>query len=61
MFGRNDGMEDDDAEPKMGLRVDERLRQNPRFYDGEAGTTRHSTARTRARSQRRAARADNNE
>lgn len=54
-------MEDDDAEPKMGLRVDERLRQNPRFYDGEAGTTRHSTARTRARSQRRAARADNNE
>ncbi|KAI6711039.1 WD domain-containing protein [Diplocarpon mali] len=34
----NDGAEDDEAEPKMGLRVDRKLRPNPAFYDaGEMG------------------------
>ena len=28
----NDGAEDDEAEPKMGLKVDERLKHDPDLY-----------------------------
>jgi DDB1- and CUL4-associated factor 11 len=43
----NDGAEDDDAEPKMGARVNEKLEHNPEFY--ERSRTRASAARMRGR------------
>ena len=41
----NDGAEDDEAEPKMGIRVDDKLRDDPRFYMPSADSMR---ARVRA-------------
>lgn len=49
----NDGAEDDDADPKMGLRVDERLELNDDLYGNPRSRySRPSQFRTRVRSQR---------
>lgn len=41
-------MEEDDAEPPMGLRVDARLQQDQRFYE-DIPTPRRRTTRSRRR------------
>lgn len=53
----NDGADDDEGEPKMGMRVDERLEYDEDLYDnarGASGTSR-PFARSRLRSRRVAA------
>ena len=53
MHSWNDGAEDDEGEPKMGLRVDQKLEiddalyNNPRLRDG--GLMSHYTTRLRSR------------
>ena len=45
----NDGAEDDEAEPKMGLRVNEKLEVDPEFYESDtrpAASTRAARRRT---------------
>lgn len=43
----NDGAEDDEAEPKMGLRVDEELKSDPRLYAAPARRSRFTRRGTR--------------
>ncbi len=48
----NDGLDEDEAEPKMGLRVDAKLNHDRKYYDADHGTqpiTRSQYARTRLR------------
>ena len=54
----NDGAEDDEGEPKMGLRVDQRLEMDDDLYDNPRSSQdgqRMSHYRARLRSQRVAA------
>ena len=52
----NDGAEDDEGDPKMGLRVDERLQIDDELYDDSRLRNRESIgSRTRLRSRRIAA------
>ncbi|KAM3068156.1 hypothetical protein ACMFMG_011206 [Clarireedia jacksonii] len=44
----NDGAEDDEAEPKMGLRVSEKLEQNPRYYETHQSQQQRRSARLQA-------------
>lgn len=39
----NDGAEDDEAEPKMGLRVNEKLEVDARFYPNTGGRRNYNT------------------
>lgn len=58
----NDGAEDDEGEPKMGLRVDQRLEMDDDLYDSprlSRGGRQMSHYRARLRSQRVAATNDN--
>ncbi|PQE13461.1 WD repeat domain-containing protein [Rutstroemia sp. NJR-2017a WRK4] len=41
----NDGAEDDEAEPKMGLRLSEKLEQNPRYYENHQSQQQRRSAR----------------
>ena len=54
----NDGADDDEAEPKMGRRVDQRLQEDDRLYGDSprSGRTAGTRLRSRLRSQRVAAR-----
>ena len=52
----NDGAEDDEGEPRMGLRVDQKLQIDQELYDTSQPGHRHTTGtRTRMRSRRIAA------
>ena len=56
----NDGAEDDEGEPKMGLRVDQRLEVDDDLYDNPRQRNGQATGpRTRLRSRRVAADDDN--
>ena len=56
----NDGAEEDEGEPKMGLRVDQRLERDDDLYDNPGLNSGQSTGPwTRLRSRRVAADADN--
>lgn len=58
----NDGAEDDDADPKMGLRVNERLELDDDLYENSRSRyDRPSQFRTRVRSQRMVAAMEDNE
>ena len=58
----NDGAKDDEAEPKMGLRVNERLEHDDDLYGNTRSKyNRPSQFRTRLRSQRVAATAEEDE
>jgi WD repeat-containing protein 23 len=41
----NDGAEDDEAEPRMGLRLSEKLEQNPRYYESHQSQQQRRSAR----------------
>lgn len=59
----NDGAADDEGEPKMGMRVDERLEYDEDLYDGPrtGGAGTRSFTRSRLRSRRVAALEDDDE
>ena len=52
----NEGAEDDEGEPKMGFRVDQRLQVDEDLYDNRStragGLLRHPSQRSRLRSRR---------
>lgn len=45
----NDGVEDDEGEPKMGVRVNQWLEKDNNLYDQPPGSTRMSQFRSRLR------------
>ncbi len=59
----NDGAEDDEGEPKMGMRVDERLEYDEDLYDNPRASTgtRRQFTRSRLRSRRVAAADDDDD
>lgn len=58
----NDGADEDEASPKMGLRVNERLEHDEALYENFGQKPRRSSQfRTRLRSQRVAAASGNDE
>lgn len=52
----NDGVEEDEGDPEMGLRVDQRLEENKKLYNNpQHGSQRQGGLRTRLRRRRIAA------
>ena len=51
MHSWNDGVEDDEGEPKMGLRVNQRLEEDETLYDNTQTRRRTSQFRSRLRGQ----------